>query len=244
MASSSDAGLSAGEKSANQAQIDQALASIDRIVATTNFNGKRLLDGSQAIAIEGTPDDLAYGLTKAVMDRRLLAGAPRFSALLKSHKGGFFQGNCGSGIRNSLNTLQYPDDLNGSVHHDGQICAGFNWDAMVLLQERYGRDPGTIISAERWHFGRALMAPAYQDDQVWATYVADDDNGEMCIGDVVEGFDEEIAEELPKDDQNQNEGEQKAGNRVGQGLRQDDCSEYDPFSRAHCCGGVEMRPIN
>ncbi len=57
MASSSDAGLSAGERSANQAQIDQALASIDRIVSTTNFNGKRLLDGSQAIAIEGTPVD-------------------------------------------------------------------------------------------------------------------------------------------------------------------------------------------
>ncbi len=57
MASASDAGLSAGEKSANQAQIDQALASVDRIVATTNFNGKRLLDGSQAIAIAGTPVD-------------------------------------------------------------------------------------------------------------------------------------------------------------------------------------------
>jgi flagellin len=57
MASASDAGLSAGEKAANQAQIDQALASIDRIVNTTNFNGKRLLDGSQGIAIAGTPVD-------------------------------------------------------------------------------------------------------------------------------------------------------------------------------------------
>jgi flagellin len=57
MASASDAGLSAGEKSANQSQIDQALTSIDRIVNTTNFNGKRLLDGSQAIAIAGTPVD-------------------------------------------------------------------------------------------------------------------------------------------------------------------------------------------
>ncbi|MCG6862259.1 MAG: hypothetical protein LJE70_13440 [Chromatiaceae bacterium] len=28
-----------------------------------------------------------------VVDKRLLAGAPRFAALLKSHKGGFFQGN-------------------------------------------------------------------------------------------------------------------------------------------------------
>ncbi len=56
MASASDAGLSAGEKAANQAQIDQALASIDRIVSTTNFNGKRLLDGTQAIALTDTVD--------------------------------------------------------------------------------------------------------------------------------------------------------------------------------------------
>lgn len=56
MASASDAGLSAGEKAANQAQIDQALASIDRIVNTTNFNGKRLLDGTQAIALTDTVD--------------------------------------------------------------------------------------------------------------------------------------------------------------------------------------------
>ena len=50
MGSASDAGLSAGEKAANQSQIDLALSAIDRLVNTTTFNGKRLLDGSQAIA--------------------------------------------------------------------------------------------------------------------------------------------------------------------------------------------------
>ena len=53
MASSSEAGLSASEKAANQAQIDSAIASIDRIVSTTNFNGKRLLDGSQSVRTTG-----------------------------------------------------------------------------------------------------------------------------------------------------------------------------------------------
>ncbi|RIK66751.1 MAG: hypothetical protein DCC65_08455 [Planctomycetota bacterium] len=48
-ASTSEGGLSAAEISANQAQIDNAINSIDRIIRTTNFNGKRLLDGQQSI---------------------------------------------------------------------------------------------------------------------------------------------------------------------------------------------------
>jgi flagellin len=52
-ASTSDAGLSAAELSANQAQIDQAITSIDRIIGTTSFNGKKLLDGSMGIRTTG-----------------------------------------------------------------------------------------------------------------------------------------------------------------------------------------------
>jgi flagellin len=47
--STSAGGLSAAEISANQAQIDNAISSIDRIVRTTSFNGTRLLDGQQSI---------------------------------------------------------------------------------------------------------------------------------------------------------------------------------------------------
>ncbi len=47
--STSSANLTASEIASNQSQIDDALAAIDRIVRTTNFNGKRLLDGSFAI---------------------------------------------------------------------------------------------------------------------------------------------------------------------------------------------------
>lgn len=52
-ASTSSANLTAAEVAANQSQIDDALAAIDRIVNTTNFNGKRLLDGSFAIQATG-----------------------------------------------------------------------------------------------------------------------------------------------------------------------------------------------
>jgi len=95
---------------------------------------------------------------------------------------GFYAGNCVSGIRDADNTLQYPQDLNGSVHHDGQILAGFHWDAMQILQGQYGQDEGTLISARNWHEGRMLLQPANQPDQVFATFVADDDNGNLDDG--------------------------------------------------------------
>jgi flagellin len=48
-ASANSAGLSASEIAANQAQVDNAIAAIDRIVSTTSFNGKKLIDGSLAV---------------------------------------------------------------------------------------------------------------------------------------------------------------------------------------------------
>ncbi len=51
--STNDAGLSASQIAANQAQIDQAINGIDQIIGTTTFNGKRLLDGSQGINTTG-----------------------------------------------------------------------------------------------------------------------------------------------------------------------------------------------
>ena len=53
VASTSEANLSAGEIAANQSQIDDALTAIDRIVSTTNFNGKKLLDGTFSIDTAG-----------------------------------------------------------------------------------------------------------------------------------------------------------------------------------------------
>lgn len=53
VASTSDANLTASEIAANQSQIDNALAAMDRIVRTTIFNGKTLLDGSFGIQTAG-----------------------------------------------------------------------------------------------------------------------------------------------------------------------------------------------
>ncbi len=48
-ASTSSGGLSASEVAANQSQIDSAVDALDRIIRTTQFNGSRLLDGTQSI---------------------------------------------------------------------------------------------------------------------------------------------------------------------------------------------------
>lgn len=55
-----EAGLTRGEVEANQLEIDALLDSIDRIATTTEFAGKRLLDGTMGYTLSGVvPDELA-----------------------------------------------------------------------------------------------------------------------------------------------------------------------------------------
>ena len=53
MASTNTATLTASEIAANQSQVDDALTAIDRIVSTSNFAGKKLLDGSFGVQTAG-----------------------------------------------------------------------------------------------------------------------------------------------------------------------------------------------
>ena len=96
---------------------------------------------------------------------------------------GFYLNNCTSGIRNAANGLIYPDDVVGQgIHYAGQVILGFNWDAMVLMQAAYGTEEGTLIAASNWHYGRVLLMPTNQPDQVFATFFADDDDGFLDNG--------------------------------------------------------------
>ncbi len=70
-ATANDAALTAEEVAANQAQIDDALSSIDRIVSTTNFNGKKLIDGSLGINSE-----LTAGAAGDITDVRIFSRTP------------------------------------------------------------------------------------------------------------------------------------------------------------------------
>jgi len=112
---------------------------------------------------------------------------------------GFYLNNCTSGIRNSDNTLRYPEDLTGGGHHDGQIIAGFIWDSWQELLAAYPQAYADSVIFSGWHFGRALGLPQSQPDQVYWTFVADDDDGnldngtphhaQLCTGAMNHGFD-------------------------------------------------------
>jgi len=88
---------------------------------------------------------------------------------------GFFIGNCTSGIRDSENTLQYPEDVVGQEVHDaGRVIAGFHWDLLQALQASLGAAPGRALAAELWHYARKLEMPSNQPNQVLSVFVTDD----------------------------------------------------------------------
>lgn len=96
---------------------------------------------------------------------------------------GFYTGNCTGGIRDCENTLVYPDDVVGQpIHSAGRVICGFNWDFQQGMMGFYGIQVGTEMTGERWHFGRVLEHPNTQPAQVLATFIADDDDGDLTNG--------------------------------------------------------------
>ena len=95
---------------------------------------------------------------------------------------GFFLNNCTAGIRNSENTLQYPDDWTGQNHFSGQIIAGVHWDFWQELLANLPQAEADSIAAHIWHYARKLYLPMNQPDQVAALFVMDDDDGNLANG--------------------------------------------------------------
>lgn len=95
---------------------------------------------------------------------------------------GFNLNNCSGGIRTSDNNRQYPENLNGQVHNDGQIIAGVMWDVRQNLQTSLGGTNGELQAAILWHWGRRLERPTNQPDQCLSMFIADDDNGNVFDG--------------------------------------------------------------
>ena len=96
---------------------------------------------------------------------------------------GFSLDVCETGIRDADNNLIYPDHVIGQeIHFAGQVIAGFHWDALVLLQQAYGYEAGNWMASDAWHYGRVLLLPTTQPDQVFATFFADDDDADLSNG--------------------------------------------------------------
>jgi hypothetical protein len=111
---------------------------------------------------------------------------------------GFFLNNCTSGIRDSDNNMQYPEDWTNS-HTGGQIIAGFVWDSWQTLLTLLPQGEADSVASHGWHFSRILGLPQLEEDQVLFTFVADDDDGDLdngtphhgawCVGAMNHGFD-------------------------------------------------------
>jgi hypothetical protein len=93
---------------------------------------------------------------------------------------GYYLNNCTSGIRNSDNTMTWP--CTGSGHTCGQVIAGFHWDAWQELLAVYSQEYADSVARYTWHYGRKLGLPQSQPDQVYWTFVADDNDGNLDNG--------------------------------------------------------------
>jgi len=121
---------------------------------------------------DGPPGDLHEGNSDVLAN--FVGGA--------SLIGNGFNHTCEEGIRDSDNDLCYPEDLAGEGHFDGQLIAGFHWLTRENLMAALGTEAGAARAAEVWHFGRSMGLPFTQEDQVFWTFVADDDNGNLDDG--------------------------------------------------------------
>jgi hypothetical protein len=93
---------------------------------------------------------------------------------------GYYLDDCSSGIRDSDNAMQWP--CSGDDHYCGQVLAGFYWDSWHLLSAAYSEAVADSVAFTTWHYGRKLGLPQSQPDQVYWTFVADDDDGNMANG--------------------------------------------------------------
>ena len=50
------------------------------------------------------------------------------------------------------------------------------------IQQYIGDEEGYFYAASNWHLGRVLMQPTDMPDQVFATFLADDDDGNLDNG--------------------------------------------------------------
>lgn len=95
---------------------------------------------------------------------------------------GFYLDDCIGGIRDTDNNEVYPDSLTGEPYHDSTILSGFHWHARENLIDLMGEEAGAYRALQIWHIGRILGYPQTQPQQVWWTFIADDDDGNIDNG--------------------------------------------------------------
>ena len=128
--------------------------------------------GHHAIASGGSGQD-AYGEGMSDVLGVLLTGDPQLAR-------GFYQGDCGNGIRNADNSHQYP--CAGEIHYCGQLLSGCVWDALEMVEAANPGEGHDIVSrlainSIKVHTGGSIDPTITMD---WL--VLDDDDGDIENG--------------------------------------------------------------
>jgi len=151
-----DSGLTEDEKQAKQLEIDTAIASIDRLVRTTTFNGQNLLDGTYGIATSGVdsskitdvdltgrpPGTASLQLTVEVATAAEKAGLTHSGATLSGDLEVQVTGNLGSVTLNftsGTNITSVASSINANTATTGVEAVASN-NVLYLSSEHYGED--------------------------------------------------------------------------------------------------------
>lgn len=89
---------------------------------------------------------------------------------------------CGSGIRNSVNSLTYPSSNENGGHTAGQVIAGFHWLSWQALLGVLPQAQADAVAFSTWHAARDLGTPQTFPAQVLWTFMADDDDANLGNG--------------------------------------------------------------
>ena len=128
--------------------------------------------GHHLVAVAGSGQD-AYGEGMGDVMGVLITGDNQLAR-------GFYSNDCVNGIRNAINTHQYP--CTGEIHDCGQLISGCVWDTLVAMEASYpvtghGIVSNLAINSIMMHTGGSIDPSITLD---WLTL--DDDDGDLNNG--------------------------------------------------------------
>jgi len=149
--------------------------------------------GHHLVAVAGSGQD-AYGEGLGDVMGVLITGDNQLAR-------GFYSNDCTNGIRNAINTLQYP--CSGEIHYCGQLLSGCVWDTLEAMEAAYpvtghGNLSSLAVKSIMMHSGGSIDPTITMD---WLTL--DDDDGDIGNGtphseQILIGFGMHNMDELPE----------------------------------------------
>ncbi len=147
-------GLSQEEIEANQLQIDDAIASIDRIAATTSFAGLNLLNGSLDYITSGVPASAISDVNIHGASFGTNSNLPVSVEVVTSAERGGLYLSTGAATLTSSVTMEIAGDEGAEIF---QFVSGTNLSAVLFAVNRVSDSTGVVASMAGATFGSGLI---------------------------------------------------------------------------------------